>query len=847
MGRQHYGRGFTLALVIVIPILLSASVSSASARESVSCYTSTWNGNLDGATLSDGGCFDFDLGFHDSETILSIDISISGDAVDVLLFDHNGAQTYLMGQNYHLALESDPTFENYSGPLLYHWTTPYSLAERQWHLIIDNAAHSGDEGLGDQGGNESVVSINVTTIQRDYFEAYHGMEVLASGSHLQIAGGDELTLDVGTSISISTWPVAGDPDLYLMTETQRENYLSGAQTDTHIASGSLTQIVSQGTMTWIVPQEYDGVTLYIMLDNEATPSGGGAGTATAIISVSVIVNPILAPDIKNDLVFAVSELGETITFDASDSPNRQGQVGLLEWDLDTAVDSNSDGDFTNDVDATGWSAQSNYTTPGVHTVSLKITSPRGEVAFTSSQVTVVDTMSPVISLSHNGATDSDGHALIEHGQTITFTSTSNDGHIVASTRWTVDGSLASNESTLQRSWANPGFHEILLVVSDASGNEATENVTVQIVDGTFPVINRASCTVPVTVTAGESITLIGDASDSWDDDDTLSYHWDLDPLFDGNGDGDMRNDEDLYGSSTGNVFSNVGEQSIVLNVRDEAGNSDKMSFTIQVNPAPESDSIFAIVLVIVVLFLIVTVIGIVGYQKVQDNVAMRILMEKGLTEAEALQRVISVKSSQKLSIFSPALVRAGLDSQAPKTAAQIDFEEKEVLSQQLYGGAQDQNLAFQPQRGRAGAEAELATLAGVGQMQQQASGRVLSDDEFALMAGIESTPQNQTVEPQISTSRDADIDFLQNLAAGTNEIPLQGEASGAMSGGITLPSSIQEQVPITTSSPPPSVDSTQMKTDCASCGKSMSFSFPEGIKEVLIDCPSCGVEQLVGR
>ena len=723
MARHRRLLGLVLTIALILPTVLSLSAAATSAREAVLCNTETWNGISQTFTLYDDECFDLDLGEVEPEVILSFEISISGDAIDILFFDDNGAQTYLLGQNCHLALEIEPTFEEQSDSLSFHWSTPNLLAAKQWHMIFDNAAHSGDEGLGDQGGNSSDITFNITAIEADYFEAYHDMDILAPGSHLQIAGGNELTLDAGSSIEMTAWPVEGEPDLYLMTDSQRSNYLLGASSDTHIPAASLTQITSQQSLTWVVPQEYDGVTLHLMLDNEAVPSGGGGGTTTARVSVSVIVNPILSPVIEDNLVFAVAELGDGIEFDASDTPNRLYQIDKLEWDLDTAVDSDNDGEFTNDVDATGWKVVTSYLTPGVHTASLKVTSPRGEVAFASHQVTVVDSVAPEISLSHNGLTGSDGHAVISHDQTLTLSVTATDEHIVASTRWILDGNLVANDSTFQRAWSEPGLHEVSISVSDASGNSVNDNITVEVIDGTMPVIDRSACSVPVNAVVGTAITLIGAASDSWDDDETLHYYWDLDPSFDGNGDGDLRNDADLSGLSTGHVFASAGEHSIVLNVRDSSDNSDKMAFTIQVEAAPEEGGLFGTVVVIVILVLGTIIVGTVGFHKVQERVAMQMLMDKGMNEQEAEQRVISIKSRQGISIFANAATRAGLDSEAPKTAVQIEFEHKQALSEQLYGttAAQDPNLSFQAHRGRDGAEAEIAALAGIAPAPQQPS------------------------------------------------------------------------------------------------------------------------------
>lgn len=863
MARQKQLAANALFALLLLSILTATSVTAGNARDAVSCNTSEWNGGAQVFTLSDGECFDLDLGDVSPETILEFDISISGDAIDVLFFDDNGAQTYLLGQNYHLTLVSEPTFEEQSDPIYFHWSTPSSLDAKGWHLILDNSGHDGDEGLGDQGGNDSSISINISTIERDYYEVYHDTNLLAPSSHLQIAGGAELTLDAGSTIDIQAWSVEGDVDVYLMTENQRTNYLAGVAGDTHIAAASLTSITSEKSVSWTVPEMYDGVTFHLMLDNQNEPSGGGDGSSSARTTISAIVNPVLAPVIGDNLVFAVAELGDGISFNATETPNRQNQIETLEWDLDTGVDSDNDGDFTNDIDSTGWIVQSTYTTPGVHTVSLKVTSPRGDVAYSSHQVTITDSEPPEIQMTHNGVTDSDGHAQIDHDKTITFTVSATDGHVVASTRWLVDGELLSETSTLQKSWSQPGMHEIIVSVSDASGNAATENFTVEVVDGTIPQIERSACEVPVTATAGESIILIAAASDAWDDDSTLRYHWDLDPLFDSNSDGDMRNDPDLSGESTGHVFSNSGEHSIVLNVRDSAGNSDKMVFTIQVADAPDSGGFFGFTVVIIFIFLVTAIVAAIGYIRIQENAGMQMLIENGLTTEEAKQRMMSVKSTNKIALFAAAAERIGSVASEVKTPAQLEFEQQQVVSQQLYG-SQDPNAGFAPRGGRSGAEAELAALAGLAPTQQQSAsggGRQLSDDEMALMAGLGvAQPEVQSQLGQQDTtmlaeSSNPDIEFLRSLQDQTDPtVDVKSGRSGAVSGGVEIPQmSPPAQTDDDSSNQAPTEpaetgsSNEQVKAECAGCGKAMAFSFPPNVEEVLIDCPSCGKEQIVAR
>jgi predicted RNA-binding Zn-ribbon protein involved in translation (DUF1610 family) len=124
-------------------------------------------------------------------------------------------------------------------------------------------------------------------------------------------------------------------------------------------------------------------------------------------------------------------------------------------------------------------------------------------------------------------------------------------------------------------------------------------------------------------------------------------------------------------------------------------------------------------------------------------------------------------------------------------------------------------------------------------------------------------------------AEDEDIAFLRSLEAQTGAAAASERKSAAVSGGIEIPASARHSTqpvtepvaqpvaqpaspaaePVTdpADSPTPETvvaavpESTQVKAECASCGKAMAFAFPAGVEEVRIDCPSCGVEQRVGR
>ena len=74
--------------------------------------------------------------------------------------------------------------------------------------------------------------------------------------------------------------------------------------------------------------------MYVVIDNKA--GGGGVGTSPIATTVTVTLTPILDPRITDSELLATVDVGQTVTLDASTTPNRSGQItseGYL-WDLD---------------------------------------------------------------------------------------------------------------------------------------------------------------------------------------------------------------------------------------------------------------------------------------------------------------------------------------------------------------------------------------------------------------------------------------------------------------------------------------------------------------------------------
>ena len=111
-----------------------------------------------------------------------------------------------------------------------------------------------------------------------------------------------------------------------------------------------------------MPQELDGQELLVIVDNTNSPVG-----VELVIQLKVTVRVELAPVI-NPIINApnngVTSIGQTLSLDATASPNKVGQIAALSWDFDDSIDVNQDGIFTNDNDAEGFQVDASWATLG---------------------------------------------------------------------------------------------------------------------------------------------------------------------------------------------------------------------------------------------------------------------------------------------------------------------------------------------------------------------------------------------------------------------------------------------------------------------------------------------------
>ncbi len=267
----------------------------------------------------------------------------------------------------------------------------------------------------------------------------------------------------------------------------------------------------------------------------ANDTCGNMGTST--VSFTVDTTPPTAnagPDqtVDEDTV---------VTFNGSASTD-ENEIATYTW---TFIDSTPQ-------TLSGKNPTYTFATPGTYTVTLDVTDSVGNTATDTVTITVLDVTDPVAdagldrTVNEDVSTTLDGSGSIDNvgitGYTWTFTDV---------TVKTLSGDKPSY------TFSSPGVYTITLNVTDATGNWATDTVTITVIDVTSPSANAGS-----NQTVNEDILVMLDGSASSDNVAITSYTW---TFIDGTA-------KTLSGEKPSYVFNTPGIYSITLNVSDSAGN-----------------------------------------------------------------------------------------------------------------------------------------------------------------------------------------------------------------------------------------------------------------------------------
>ena len=821
-----HSRKVAAVLVLMLCVSLAPLASGTSARAAPSCSNESTTTFASQVPVDDGECVELALGLLTPGDVYEITILIIDDALDVLVFDEAGLQPYLLGQSYRSAYQQIPSTEFANGSYEFHWKVPLSISEKSWTIVVDNLAHNGDQGNGDQGGELGRVSITVTKLNDGQWTPYHDLVGIIPNGHLTLLEGDDLRLEEGTAVSVTAWSLEGVGDVYLQTESMNANYLAG-QSNVALTGASLLGVDGTASFNWIVSTAFANQPLKLVVDNTNDPDGQGDGSTNLRITIRVELVPVMRASFvaENQPV----ELDTLLNFDASSSPNNLQQIAQYVWDFDASVDSNNDGDAINDVDAVGLSTTHLWTTPGVKTVTLTVS---GQLGFDRSQlnITVVDVTDPIARISGSAGSSAipiTGGWRIEHGETLTLScASSTDNDQITACSWSVDGNPYGQQTTASFNWSDIGTHDVGLIVLDPSGNSQSTSVNILVTDSTKPSLDAPLLDVFTNrAVEGEPTSYFVTASDGYDAKTDLRFHWDLDSLVDSDQNGDALDDPDYIGSRVDIIFESVGTNTVIVTVFDASNNSDSFTFSVIVSEAEVAETDYGIFAVILFLGVVTMSIAMIGYRRWQGAIAMKLLTDRGLPENEARAHISMVKQTQRLPLFAKAVQIAGLESGSDIVSQQEqDIARKEAELQSIYGSANEPEATPQ---------AQFAPRMQMSQASTQAANEAAAlffDDEPAPM------PKQPVAN-----------DFNELLEPQTKETPKPSAS------GIELPEQItpsNEEPPVQMEEPSaeePKADVNLLRGACSSCSLEFQVPMPIDVKEAIVICPACSSEQLFQR
>ncbi len=828
-------RWFTAWSLVTLLLVAPLSVHADNGRDAPSCASASVQTLPPTLNVEADACTIVDLGVLEPGDVYEVSIIVVDDAVDVLFFDQNGIQPYELGQSYRSSMAQPASTESALGAHEFHWKVPPSISAKRWYVALDNGAHDGDGGLGDQGGVRSIVSVGIDRLEQAYWTPFNDLLSVDAGAYEVLFSGDDLRLDAGTTVVLSAWELTAVGDVYLQTRTQHDRYVNGAIGVQYIEGGALQSIDAPVSLTWQVPASLDGEELFLVVDNTDAPLGGGNGTETLRITVRLELDPPIAPVITDDQMSTVS-LGESLTLDAASTPNRLGQQGAFVWDLDASVDTDQDGGFTNDVDASGLSVDASWDLPGVKTVTVAMTAPSGQSASSTHVVTVEDTVSPVARIQTNGTPVSDGWRVDVNNAVELTCASSTDDHLVSSCDWIVDGTSWANTTTVPLTPSEIRSYEVALTVTDQSGNVGNATGIINSVDPTMPTFDASTvANLPLAVSQGEAVRLEVAVSDAYDSPAVLRVHWDLQPDRDTDGNGNAKDDPDRVGLNPQFTFERPGLQEIVVTVFDASNNSDTYAFSIDVEPTPETPSYWTGGVLVLIGLVIVAGIGVAGFRTVQRNRGFNLLIERGLDDDEARAYMSMTAERNRIGWFAKPEVYAGLDAGDVVSTEDRRAAEKQAELEAIYGSASqggDPNAGFAP---------PPSNLAPLSQASQSAAA-----EAAALLSG--------DVDDTMDVSPPNSVQEVDEAHAGLLGKPTPVTTAVAMPSTVALPVEVPEptldavsdvQPEATFTPPPPLPAPSSVRHTCSACGAVFEVDIPAGIAQAVVACPSCSTDQRI--
>ena len=795
-----------IVTLILTSLILSAlpAHSETSGRAGDNCAQVSLASISTAVAIDDGNCVVVPLGELTPQSVWSADLLIIDDEIDVFFFDAQGIIPYDLDQSYRSSYQSAPSTEFAIGEYEFDWMIPASISSKSWYLVLDNKAHPGDQGQGDQGGNRSTASFQFTQINQQPNTLFHNLVELESNQSTMIFGGDDLRLDAGTSIQITVDSLEGSADLLVQTESIHNAWNEQSSASASISGQSILNIQGQSTLLWTVTEDYSDQPLYIVLDNSDRPSAGAQEVPRSRTTVEISLTPVVNAVIASTTSSVV--LGQQLNFDAQSSANLSSQIASYDWDFDAL-----DGVLYND--ANGITASNSWDAPGNYTVSLQITANDGRTSEDTVVVTVSDVTNPnpVITQSGSGTPVSEGYILNVGDAMSLSCASSTDDHQIKSCSWQINGNNAGQEDQVFFNYSTVVDWDVELTVEDMSGNTAKLSTIVSVIDTSDPVLSSASTsTLTKIVTAGEEVTFTMSATDSFDSESVLRYHWDLDATRDDDANGNKLDDPDFTGQSFTTTFDETGKFDLTVTVFDASNNSDSYSWRVTVQNSASVSNLNQILPAVGAIAGLILVIGLIS--RIRKRSRSRPVVEQD-------------------------------------TRSQDDIleEQKRAQMEAIYGTQQEQQYSqtYAPQMSQASSVAVSSAANDLFTQRSESNTPYAATQGDDLLSALEESSSQQQQEfftPVPAQDVSKTLEEKTATSSSTNRTALQ-------SSGVSLPKNLveedKEESQVVSQDKPSTDEPVKKVHECTDCSKMFAVRIPVGTLKVKAKCPSCGSTQII--
>lgn len=565
------------ACVFAVFILMTpiASVDASSTKGVISCSNSNLESLPSNWSLPDQSCLRVDLGVLSQGESLFFEISADSE-IDILLFPSNTVSIYQNEQTYRMesVWVGDSVFESFSGEGEWHWNVPSDRDSTRWYLVIDNLAHPQDSGEGSQGGQDSEITLDGGIISPEEFTLSDSIHRVSPGDYSVVHG--PFSVDEGTFVEIHARTMAGEPDIFVMTESAFSFYSpsSNWSSSLRIVSADMLLVNSERYLPWEA-SDTDGEDLVIVVDNRPGPGGGGAGTSYAAVTVTVTLTPVLSPTISSESNLDSVDVGESVTLSASETPNKSDQIPSSGFSWDT------DSDGVNDV--IGVTTEQLWSEPGSYSVRLSVTSTDSRSASTTRTISVSDMSPPTVSMAPSE------QITKGFGEEMSVSATFTDNWGVESIDWLFDGSIVLSNYSISEPTStfsiqvsddySAGEHVASIIVTDKSGISTRQDVTVIFIDVSAPVISPYENQIEVE--DGDPTILQIFAQDNQSE--GLDYTWTFEQ--------GTENEIQFSGPQVIYEFDSEGPTSVVCRVQNDAGLSSYAEILVIVTKSDESSGL----------------------------------------------------------------------------------------------------------------------------------------------------------------------------------------------------------------------------------------------------------------